>query len=155
MISTDISENVLELNKSKLTDQIKDKITVMSLDMSEPFPFQDKEFEIVYAHLAIQFFTHKKTQEIFKEVFRVLKPEGTLAMLNNSINDPQYKTGEKLEDDYYLIEDKKKRFYSIQSTEFFTKNFTQTILDAKGETYKDSEKGVHNLIRFIGKKPIA
>jgi ubiquinone/menaquinone biosynthesis C-methylase UbiE len=153
VVSTDISDSALEVNRSKLTDDIKDKVIVQRLNIEERFPFNNSEFNVVYAHLSLHYFTLQKTKEIFGEIARVLKDDGMLVMLNNSITDPEYGQGKLIETDYYFIKDKNKRFFSTASLQELVKPyFSVVLLDAQGETYKDAEKGVHNLIRFIGRK---
>ncbi len=153
VVSTDISVSALEINKSKIPVELEKQISIQELDISSAYPFKDSEFDVVYAHLAVQFFSWEKSREIFKEIHRVLKPGGLLIMLNNSTSDPQYQTGEKIEEDYYIVGDKRKRFFSTESlSELVEGLFTTVLLDAQGETYKDAEKGVHNLIRYVGRK---
>lgn len=152
VVSTDISDIALEASKAKIEEEYKSRLTIQKLDIQEKFPFADASFDVVYAHLGIHYFNSKTTQKIFAEIHRILKPNRIIAILTNSINDPQYDTGEKLEEDFYFIEDKKKRFFSIESMKSFVKDFQIILLDDKGETYKDSEKGVHNLIRFVGSR---
>jgi len=41
----------------------------------------------------------------------------------------------------------------VDSTkELIDDDFEIILLDNYGETYKDSAKGIHNLIRFVGRK---
>ena len=42
---------------------------------------------------------------------------------------------------------------SVETAKNFAHDFTVLLADNNGETYKDAAVGVHNLIRFIGKKP--
>jgi len=150
--STDISQEALKINKDKLTNDLREYVNISSFDMTKKFPCQDGEFDVVYAHLSIHYFDVVTTNEIIDEIYRVLKPGGIVAVLNNSVNDPQYKQGEEIEEDYFIIKDKKKRFLSVDSTRSFFRRFDIVLLDNFGETHKDSAKGVHNLIRFVGQK---
>lgn len=151
--STDISEEALNLNKSKLPTELSNKVKIQKLDMTSEFPFEDGEFDVVYAHLSLHYFTIATTKLVLKEIHRVLKPSGLLIMLNNSTSDPQYNNGKVIEPDYFVIEDKNKRFFSTDSVRELVKNdFDIVLLDDLGETYKDAEKGIHNLIRFAGSK---
>ena len=71
----------------------------------------------------------------------------------NSIDDPEYNTGTKIEEYYFDTEGTKKRYFNVVTAREFTKNFETIICDNNGETYKDRVKGVQNLVRFIGVKP--
>lgn len=150
--STDVSEDALKLNKEKLPTELKRLVNLSRLDMTDKFPYEDDSFDVVYAHLSIHYFDLHTTSKIIGEIYRVLKPSGIVAVLNNSTNDPEYKQGEELEEGYFVIEDKNKRFFSVEDTRSFFVRFDTVLLDNFGETYKDSAKDIHNLIRFVGQK---
>lgn len=152
IVSTDISKSALEINQKKITEHLKRKIIIKHLDLSSSFPFPDESFDVVYAHLSLHYFDKKTTTEIFSEIERILKGDGILAFLVNSTNDPEYTTGEKIEEDFFKIGEASKRYFSIETAKKFTSHFNTILLDDSGETYKDRAKGVHNLIRYIGKK---
>lgn len=124
------------------------------VDLSGPLPFGDAEFDVVYSHLALHYFDAKTTEQLFHEIYRVLKPGGIVAFLTNSVHDPEFGTGKKLEDDYFETEGTTKRFFTAESARRFAKDFEEIICDQEGESYKDQAKGVHNLVRFVGKKPV-
>lgn len=69
VISTDISD--IALNEVKKINKNTKK-----LDMSEPLPFKDNEFDLVFANLSIHYFSEKVTKQLIEEIFRVLKKEG-------------------------------------------------------------------------------
>lgn len=152
--ATDLEQTILDIDKRKQSADVRDRITFKQMDMRKlPFPFEDGSFDVVYSHLALHYFDSKTTERIFDEIARVLKPGGILAFLVNSTSDPEYNTGKRLEPDYFQVDDTLKRYFSVNTVPTFTeKHFETVLLDNKGETYKDSAKGVHNLIRFVGKK---
>jgi 8-oxo-dGTP pyrophosphatase MutT (NUDIX family) len=139
VVATDISEKALESNK-----------LAVKADLTKPFPFRDEEFDVVYAHLSLHYFSTEVTEQIFKEIKRVLKIEGILAVFVNSVNDPEFNTGKRLEQEFFEIDGTPKRFFSIFSMDYFARDFTPILLDDHGKTYKDEAKGVHNLVRFVG-----
>jgi len=149
--STDISDSALEISKDKASKEGLE-MKLMEVDISNRLPFEDNSFDIIYSHLALHYFSDEKTKEIFQDVYRVLKPNGILACLFNTIEDPEtsdpnYKL---IEGDYYRSpEGLLKRYFSVEYLEQITKNlFVPVVLDKKGETHKDEIK---SLIRFIGK----
>jgi ubiquinone/menaquinone biosynthesis C-methylase UbiE len=151
--STDFSGESLKFSKQKTPDYLKGQIKFQALDLSRNFSFTDSTFDIVYSHLAIHYFDHNTTEQIFSEIYRVLKPGGVLALLVNSTNDPEFGTGKRLEDQFFQFENETtKRYFSLDSMRKFTKQFKPLLIDTKGETYKDRAIGVTNLIRFVGKK---
>ena len=153
VVSTDLEEAVLEQSKAKLSDELKQKVTLQKVDLREELPFDDAAFDVVYAHLSLHYFDYETTVRLCGEIQRVLRPGGVLAFFTNSIHDPEYGSGTKLEDDYFQIGKTAKRYLSVETARAFARYFDVNLLDVHGETYKDRAKGVHNLIRFIGTKP--
>lgn len=152
VLSTDISDVALEINNKKILELNLNNISVERLDLSLNFPYKKETFDIVYAHLSLHYFSEKITARIFKDIHDVLKKGGIVAVIVNSVNDPEINTGTRIEDDFYEVEGIYKRYFSIESMKGFIKEFKVVLLDDKGKTYKDEEKGTHDLIRFVGKK---
>lgn len=67
----DISERALKYLKEKAPD-----IKTVRLDMTEPLPFADKSFDVVFANLSIHFFSEKDTKALSSEIERILKDNG-------------------------------------------------------------------------------
>lgn len=149
VIGIDFSDQGIKIAKEK-SKGIKIEFRVM--DIAELLPFSDEYFDIVYSHLAIHYFDKLRTKSIFNELSRILKKGGILAIFVNSINDREYGTGTKVEEDYFLIGNMRKRYFSKESLSSFTNGFETLVLDEEGETYKDRVIGVSGLVRFIGKK---
>ncbi len=154
VVSTDLEETALEQSKSKLIGELRQKVTFQKVDLREDLPFDNASFDVVYGHLSLHYFDYETTVRLFDEIQRVLKPSGVLAFFANSVHDPQYNTGAKIEDDFFQIGDKQKRYFSVDATRSFVKYFDIYLLDDHGETYKDRAIDVHNLIRFIGTKQV-
>ncbi len=70
--ATDFSSVVIGQNKQRFHKGIHFSV----LDMAEDFPYDDMQFDVVYAHLSIHYFSDATTREIIREVHRVLKPGG-------------------------------------------------------------------------------
>lgn len=151
VISTDNGEVGLEENRQKNVSQGVD-ILVEYLDLNDDFKYLDEQFDVVYAHLSLHYFTNQRTNKIFDEIYRVLKPGGIIAFFTNSTDDPEFNTGKKLEDYYFATAGLNKRYLNQDEARRFASKFSEIICDNKGETYKDSAQGIHNLIRYIGKK---
>lgn len=152
VIATDLSDKALEINKNKSSEAGLTNISIEKLDLLNPFPYEDNSFNIVYAHLSLHYFDLESTKKIIAEIYRVLKKDGYFCTFNNSTSDPEYTKGKTIEQDYIETEGVRKRFFSVDSIRELVDCFQTILLDNKGETYKDSAKGVHNLIRYIGKK---
>jgi ubiquinone/menaquinone biosynthesis C-methylase UbiE len=144
VVSTDIETAALEKHS--------EKFTVLKINLLEKLPFEDASFDAVYAHLSLHYFDLLQTERIFQEIERVLRPGGVLAFLANSTDDPEYATGVKLEEDFFLIGKVTKRYFSVDAARALANGFQIELLDNQGHTFKDQAKGIHNLIRFVGKK---
>lgn len=154
VVSTDIEESALERSRSKLPEKLQPNVSVKKLDLRDDFPFDSSSFDVVYAHLSLHYFDIETTYKILNQITRVMKPGGVIAFFMNSTSDPEYGTGTQIEPGFFQIENVTKRYFSVESTRKFISDFYEiSLLDNLGETYKDTAKGVHNLIRFIGKKP--
>lgn len=146
--ATDFSEEALRLAGSDFKN-----INFINLDTSKGLPFENESFDVVYSHMALHYFDKLTSEKVFKDIHRVLKPNGILATITNTMDDSEKETY-----NYAIIEpgfyhDPKgitKRYFSVDSMGEFTKDLFETIiLDNKGETYKDD---LNTLVRFIGKK---
>lgn len=152
VVCTDIEEDALNVARQKAYDR-KINIDLRRLDLREALDFPDKEFDVVYAHLSLHYFDKDTTIRLFDEIHRVLKPGGVLAFLVNSVNDPEYGQGNEIEPGFFQVGKASKRYFSEKSVRKITHWFDINLLDELGETYKDSAKGVHNLVRFVGTRP--
>lgn len=151
--STDFSTKALKYNLDKLPLGLKNKVTLQQLDLSRLFPFKNNSFDVVYSHLAIHYFDDEITTQIFSEIYRVLKPGGIVALLVNSTNDPEFNTGQKIENLYFKMPyGIRKRFFDQNYLKQKSSQFKTLLLDNNGETYKDRRIGVTNLLRYIGQK---
>lgn len=109
VIACDFSEKALE----RLTALI-DKLTVKCFDMKDGLPFQDSCAKVIISDLSLHYFKWGETEKILSEINRVLKPEGILLCRVNSTKDANYGAGQgvEIEDNYYDIDGKLKRFFN-------------------------------------------
>jgi ubiquinone/menaquinone biosynthesis C-methylase UbiE len=147
--AVDSSDQALEFAKDSDKQSL---VNFVSADISQKLPFEDSSFDIVYSHLALHYFDTETTKRLFQEINRVLKPEGVLAFLVNSISDPEISEAEEVEENYFKLGSIYKRYFDVDSALQFAKDFETLLVDEKGETYKDKAIGVSNLIRYVGKK---
>ena len=153
VLSTDFSDSAIKFQEEKLPESLKNKISIKKIDLSASLPLEDSSYDIIYSHLSAHYFNDATTTKLFNEIYRVLKLGGIFVGLFNSINDSEYGTGTKLEQDYFeLSPGDVKHFFSIGYVKEKTRQFKTIVLDDHGTTYKDNVKGNSNLIRFIGEK---
>ena len=77
--SADISERALAYLSGKYTD-----IDTIRIDMTQPLPFADRSFDVVFANLSIHFFSESDTRSLIAEVRRILKDDGIFVGSCNS-----------------------------------------------------------------------
>lgn len=152
VVGIDFAPEGIQKAVEKTPDELSEKVQFLQADLTELLPFKDKEFDVVHSHLAAHYFSSEQTKVLIKELARVLKPGGVLTLLLNSVHDSEYGKGEKIEDDYFLVDGIKKRYFSADSLKEFLEDFEPSILDESGETYKDRAVGNSNLVRFVGHK---
>jgi SAM-dependent methyltransferase len=144
VVATDFSEFAL----SRITDS---RIQKQLVDLSHPLPFSPGSFDVVYSHLALHYFNLKRTQNLFDEIYQILKPNGIFATLTNTVADPEITEATLLEPDFYESGGIYKHYFSVDSMARLTHKFNILLLDGHGQTYKDK---INTLIRFVGRKPI-
>ena len=103
LVSTDFSDIALQFSRSKTQSHLKGQIEIFKVDLAEKLQFDHDEFEVIYAHLSLHYFDQATTARIFDDIFRILKVGGVVALLVNSIHDPEYGSETRLGEDYYLI----------------------------------------------------
>ncbi len=93
-------------------------IRQVELDLRQtPYPFDDAQFDVVYAHLSLHYFNRKVTQSIFSEVARLLRPKGLFLSTFNSVKDAEFGMGRQIEPYFFeLAPGNKKRFFDEDQT---------------------------------------
>lgn len=63
-------------------------LTTIQLDFSSGnFPLPDNKFDVVYSRLSLHYFLPERLSEIYKEIFRILKPGGSAYLVMKSSED--------------------------------------------------------------------
>jgi ubiquinone/menaquinone biosynthesis C-methylase UbiE len=68
----------------------------MALDVAQPLPVGDADFDGVYARLSLHYFSDEATKAVFREIARVLTKGGLLAFMCKSVDDPLYGKGRRI-----------------------------------------------------------
>jgi len=113
------NKNVLSCDYSQIAlDKVKQNIegaNTMLLDISNlPYPFKDNTFEVIIADLTLHYFYEDTTFAIFKEIRRILTPNGVLLARVNAVSDTNFGAGNGtlLEENYYHVNGYNKRFFN-------------------------------------------
>lgn len=120
VISCDKSEAAI----SKVRQAIPAGVAII-VDMLDGLPFEDKSFDIVIADLSLHYFKWEDTVRIVRDISRVLSNDGYLLCRLNSINDVNYGAGQgvPIEDHYYAVNGKTKRFFDLKQIESLFKTW--------------------------------
>lgn len=119
VLATDFSEVAIEKNKER--SKGLEGLSFEVLDLNYPVNLSDSKFDVVYARLSLHYFNDEVTKRIFKDIHRVLKPDGFLCFLCKSIDDPLYGLGTELEKDFYE--------YKGHIRHFFSENYVRECLN--------------------------
>lgn len=94
IIGLDISSGMLEIGKQKIKKKDLDSKIDMVLGDSENMPFEDSTFDAITVAFGVRNF--ETLENGLKEIYRVLKPNGTFIILETSIpTKTPYKQGYK------------------------------------------------------------
>ena len=122
VIACDISTTALEKLK-----EMYPSIQTKHLNLEEPLPFKSNTLDLVNANLSIQYFKLEKTNEIFEEIRRILKPGGIfIGRINSTKNNyiKLYNLKEVEKNLYYDKEyNKYTRLYTLEDIKELTKKF--------------------------------
>lgn len=140
-----------EIQKRAAAQHITD-IDILAFDITRSFPFDDASFDVVYAQLVLHYFDDETMRQIMAEVARVLKPEGIVALMVNTMADQEY-TSEAANDQQIIeLGGVSKRYFSVETLKPFVAAFEALLFDDKGRTPKDDVVGNSGMIQFIGRK---
>lgn len=110
VIATDFSETVIEQNKQHPADGVSFQV----MDMSQPMPLHDAEFDAVYAHLSLHYYPDAETKEIVSEVGRVLKPGGRFFFRCKSVYGPEYGQGDEVEKNMFIQNGHLRHLFTVE-----------------------------------------
>lgn len=101
IVGLDISSGMLEIGKEKIKKKGLDFKIEMLLADSENMPFKDNSFDAITVAFGIRNFESLKNG--LKEIYRVLKPNGTFVILETSVpTKTPFKQGYKFYSQYIL-----------------------------------------------------
>ena len=133
ILACDFSEVVI-----KKLEEEQPHLKTMLFDMVDGLPFEDNSVDIIIADLCLQYFNEKQTKQLIFEIYRVLKPQGYLIGRVNSTKDIEHgaNDGEKIERNFYFVNQMYKRFFEESDFKKFFSEFKQVDLkEEKMERY--------------------
>ncbi len=95
------------------------------IDMRRPLPFEDGQFDLVFANLSIHYFDGATTRALLEEIKRILKPGGVFAGSVNGMQGLPYiqDTAQELEHHFYWTGDRYIRLFDRADLRAFLQNF--------------------------------
>lgn len=126
VISSDVSDIAL-----KKVQEFNSKI--VKIDMREKLPFNNNEFNIVFANLSIHYFDEKTTYKLFDEVDRILKNDGLFIGSVNGIEGYEFikDTAKEIEYHYWFYKDKYIRLFDAEDLKKYLNKFDIIKIDDK------------------------
>lgn len=122
----DISERALTYLNGKDPD-----IKTVRLDMTEPLPFENDSFDVVFANLSIHFFSAEDTENLIAEVKRILKSGGLFIGSCNSSKAYKYieNSSTVIEPGFYMEDGGRSvRLFDEAQFKFFFSDFYELML---------------------------
>lgn len=97
--ATDFSEVAVQSNR--MTNKSA-RLEFRVLDIRDPLPFPDGSFDMVFSALALHYFPDIQTRAIFREIYRVLAPDGVLVFSCKSYDGKRMDNAEQVEKNFYV-----------------------------------------------------
>lgn len=116
VIATDIDKNALKKLKENTPTPYKKKLEIKTQNFLKKFPFNNKQFDGVFCAGTLHLFPKNEVRKVFKEIDRVLKPNGKLVMDFAAEIKRELPNGKKLK----IIKGEKQ--YSLKEAVGFLKN---------------------------------
>lgn len=104
----------------------------------EHIEFPKNAFDVIYAHLSLQYFDDKTTTAIFQKLYRLLKNGGLLFVTCKSIDDPLYGKGRKIGENMFFFKHVR-HFFSKEYMAEQLKEFKVISLRKTTGVYHDSK----------------
>lgn len=141
--SADISD--IALNKVK---EFND--TIVKVDMQKQLPFEDKQFDLVFANLSIHYFSNQDTKKLMLEIKRILKDNGLFVGSVNGIQgfEKIKNTAIELEPHFYLNKQKYIRLFDQKDLKNYLRIFDVLTIEEKETTRFKHQK---NYLVFFAK----
>lgn len=124
--ASDISQRALAYLSNKAP-----YINTVRLDMTDPLPFADQSFDMVFANLSIHFFSKDETSALIGEVKRILKDGGIFVGSCNSRKAYKYIADKStiIEEGFYLEDGGRSvRLFDQAQFDFFFTDWEKIML---------------------------
>jgi len=86
-------------------------LSFLICDLRHDLPFAGNSVDVVYARLSLHYFSDDVTSRIFREIHRLLVPDGLFVFLCKSTSDPLHGRGDALAANMFRINEKVYHFF--------------------------------------------
>lgn len=117
IIAVDFSKEAIKILDSRLKELKIQNVETLCEDCRN-LNFEENSIDIVYANVALHYFSDNDTRKIFQNLYRILKIGGLVFVRCKSVNDFLYGIGNKLGENYYENE---------QTRHFFSKEYIEDV----------------------------
>jgi SAM-dependent methyltransferase len=137
VLATDFSQVVVDQDKAYFDQP---RLEFAQLDVSRhPLPFPDRQFDVVYSHLGLHYFSDDTTRAVMAELHRILKDGGILAFACKSVKDSSYGVGDEIEKDVFVDKGHLRHFFTPDYVrKLLQDRFDIVLLQDKQEEYGDT-----------------
>ncbi|QDK70254.1 class I SAM-dependent methyltransferase [Lactococcus protaetiae] len=139
VLACDFSEEALK-NCALLNPKIK----TQKVDLREALAFTNKSVSSVIAELSLHYFSSALTEQILREIWRILDDEGLLFVRVNSTKDVHFDAGqgEEIEQNFYSKDGNTKRFFDKEMIQhfFLTENWEKVSVSEQTKIRYENEK---------------
>ncbi len=133
--ATDFSQVVIARND----EHPQNGIHFAVVDISQHLPYDDRRFDVVYAHLSLHYFDDAKTRQIITKIARTLKDDGLFFFRCKSVNSWEKEVSEEIEPNVFVSKETGhlRHLFSKQYTEAILRGaFTILMLKETVESYR-------------------
>ena len=134
--AVDVSPIALQILQKKIDEENIKNIRVMEQDILN-IEFPENSFDIIYAHLSLQYFLDKETTEVFKNIHKILKKGGFLFIKCKSTEDEDFGKGKMFETNVYVTrENYVRHFFDERYMREKLQGFTTLNIEKTTGTYE-------------------
>lgn len=141
----DFSEVVIVKNSERFK-KIQN-LNFIVADMSTALSFDTRQFDVVYARLALHYFTDEVTRRIIYDIQNLLTDTGYFCFMCKSIDDPLYDQGVEIEKDMFENRGHVRHFFSEDYVKsLLGNNFKIIIMESRKEMIYGSKSAYVKVI---------
>ncbi len=141
VLATDSSDVVIGQNKQR---SAVDGVEFALLDIQKEFPYEPESFDVVYANLALHYYSAEKTRETVASITQVLKTGGVLAFACKSKDEARTNGAKEVEDNVFVAPNGRAlHLFSVEyARQLVADSFEVLHLDEVDEEYGGRESSI-------------